>query len=78
MSPDKTANYLKAYCVAVLYSDAIIRQSGSHRISVVPAEDLMSNLEACLCSHSQKSPTLVAVPKQKNEVLWLMQTWSES
>jgi hypothetical protein len=34
----------------------------SHHISVVAVEDLRLSQEACLCFHSRKSPTSVAVP----------------
>jgi hypothetical protein len=54
--------------VAILYSDAIILQSVSHRTSVVAVEDLMLSQAICLCFHTQMSPTSISVPKNKVKV----------
>lgn len=55
--------------MAVLYSDAIILQSVSHRTSLVAVEDLMLSQAACLCFHNQMSPTSISAPKSKVKVL---------
>lgn len=51
--------------MAVLYSDAIIVQSVSHRTSLVAVEDLMLSQAVCLCFHNQMSPTSISAPKSK-------------
>ena len=55
--------------MVVLYSDAIIVQSVSHRTSLVGVEDLMLSQAVCLCFHNQMPPTSISAPKSKVKVL---------